>query len=132
MAVHLVDAGPPGTCHPRLLAVGAANLRLHEGGFDARDAPVGETIRVRVDLTPVAAVVSEGHRVAVVVSAGDPADLTPHPDAGAITVVSDGTALSTHVVVPLLNGTLGGERPALAYPPRPFSPQWYHEQGAST
>jgi hypothetical protein len=89
-----------------------------------KDFPTAGAQHVRVDLANVAEVVPAGHRLAVVVSHGNPRYLTgTGPWTPLVGVVADGGALASHVVLPVVNGTFGGAAPTLAYPPRPFLPQ---------
>lgn len=125
VSVYVFDLAPeacgPGANAPRRLAMGAADLRFHDGAFAAKPFPAGASQAVRVELHNLAAVVEAGHRVALVVSRGSPADFAAS-DAGApaIQVLADGGAEASHVVLPFVEGTLGGAAPTLAYPPRPF------------
>lgn len=98
-----------------LLAWGAVDLQYHAGNFRAADFPVGTPTPVRVDLYNVAHLLQPGHRLLVQLHAEEGqnhgagrATFTLHP--------------GSHLVLPLVEGTLGGAAPSMAYPPRPFVP----------
>lgn len=107
-------------------AGGVADLRFHAGNMQGTDFPVGTPTPVRIDLFNNATRVEAGERIYVVVSSGAEGQA---PDLGAqrgtigqpftpqITLGAD-----SHVVLPLVGGTLGGAEPTVAYPPRPFVP----------
>jgi len=100
----------------RRIAFGAADLRFHAGNLIGSDFPVGEPTRVRVDLTNLAEVIEPGHRLAMLVSFGAPVNENRNFEP-AITVMEG----PSHLVVPIVRGTLGGPLADLdAYPPRPF------------
>lgn len=108
-----------------LVSHGAADLRFHEGNFVGRDFPVGSPTMVRIDLWDLAEAIEAGNRLAVLVSQGEspPAyGRAGQPFYPAITVIADGGAEASHVVLPVVAGTLGGAAPTLAYPLRPFVP----------
>ncbi|HWH08468.1 MAG TPA: CocE/NonD family hydrolase C-terminal non-catalytic domain-containing protein, partial [Candidatus Thermoplasmatota archaeon] len=125
VTVTLLDLAPDFRCEngkpvgARALVQGAADLRFHAGGYRGRDFPVGTPTDVRVDVTNLADVLPAGHRLAALVSHGDPALRTGQPHAPTLAL----DAAASHLVLPLVEGTLGGEAPATAYPPRPFAPQ---------
>lgn len=140
VAVHLYDLPSAGCEGASLLGYGAADLRFHAGNLQGKDFPVGTPTPVRVDILDFAAVVHEGHRIAVVLSSGGPLgpdDLQPgvlvpgflqtngrggQPYFPAI-AVHEGGHEGSHIVVPFVEGTLGGMPPTLDYPPRPFVPE---------
>ncbi|MGQ0535284.1 MAG: CocE/NonD family hydrolase [Methanobacteriota archaeon] len=134
VAVHVYDMAPNAGCDggfERWL-FGAADLRFHQGNFEGRDFPTDAPTHVRIDLNNLAGILPEGHRLAVVVSYGGGAflgaPLYPNrvPTFGLqprITIHHDGGAEASHVVLPLVEGTLGGAPPTLDYPPRPFLPE---------
>lgn len=121
VAIDLFDV--PADCGDSVfLGRGVADLRFHDGVFTGHDFPVGEPTPVRFDITDFAEWLPAGHRLGVVVSYGDPLDRTGPPYPSLITIHGDGTAASSHVVLPVLAGGFGGAPPTLAYPPRPFVP----------
>lgn len=131
VAVHLVELTGDFACEPsgqargvEVLAKGAADLRFHKGNFEGVDFPVNDPTSLRIDLYNLAEHVPAGHRLAVVVSGGDGLfnEWAGQPYAPLIGVHGDRGPLASHVVIPMLEGTLGGSRPTLDYPPRPFLP----------
>lgn len=128
VAVHLYDVAPDFECTDggpdgvRLWAAGVADLRFHEGTFQAEPFPIDTPTHVRVDITNLAEVLEPDHRLAVVLSYGDPIDRVGHPWPATITPLADGDVPS-HIVVPFVEGGLGGSAPTHDYPPRPFVPQ---------
>lgn len=100
----------------RLLSEGAADLRHHAGNFVAKDFPVGTSTAVRIDLWNIAHTLPSGHAFALVLrGAGDEAVQDARP---AQLVSTNGT-----LIVPLLEGTLGGGPPPTDAPPKPFVPR---------
>lgn len=133
--VALLDAAPDVSCADlasAFLAIapvsaafvtrGVADLRFHEGGYDARDFPTGAPTPVRVDFWNVAHEFPAGHRVVVAVSGGTLTDTLGVPFAPTVHVLADGSPSSSHVVLPLAAGSLGGAAPTMDYPPRPWVP----------
>ena len=132
VTLYLFDLPPDAEgCHPRLLTAGAANLRLHHGGLEPRPFPVDQPTPVRMDLDSVVHSVAAGHRLVAVVSAGDPGDFVYHHGSGAISVVANGTEASSRIILPFVDGSLGGHLPTLTVPPRPFTAPWFEAQGAT-
>lgn len=132
VTIDLVDVGPDFSCENgdqptdvRALARGSADLRFHQGNLSGRDFPVGIPTRVRIDLNDLAARIEPGHRLAFVVSYGEThIDYSSgQPYFPTITVVGTEEVTSSHLVIPLVEGTLGGKKPRLDYPPRPFTPE---------
>jgi putative CocE/NonD family hydrolase len=127
IAVHLFDVGPKFDCAAspsgaRPLGVGVADLRFHSGNYNGKDFPVGKRTGVRIDITNFAEVLKPKHRLGVTVSFGDPLDRNGRPVWPQITLHGKGKHAS-HVVLPFLDGSLGGKRPTVDYPPRPFLPK---------
>ncbi|MGQ0536661.1 MAG: CocE/NonD family hydrolase [Methanobacteriota archaeon] len=129
VAVGLFDLGPDFACvdgvpkDAHAWTVGAADLRFHEGNRQGKDFPTGTPTFVRFDLTNIAEVLEPGHRLALVVSYGDSSLRQPATKAfPSITVHADATPEDSQLVLPIVEGTLGGSGPALDYPPRPFAP----------
>lgn len=126
----LADVGPEFSClgtrvqqGARLLGYGAVDLRFANGNFVAQPPPVGTPFQQRVDFPALADTVPAGHRVVVALARGETLDRQGAPPAySAIHVLGDGSATSSHMVLPVLEGTLGGAAPTLAYPPRPHLP----------
>lgn len=88
----------------------------------ASSLPVLEPTHVRIDLANVAPALEPGHGLALVVSRGLDrwgAARDFHP---LITMLGDGSPDSSHLVLPVIDGSLGGEEPTLDYPPPPFVP----------
>lgn len=130
VTVKLVDIGPDFSCDAagqttdaRYLAGGAADLRFHEGTFQGRDFPTGVPTQVRIDIFDLAETIQAGHRLAMEVSYGEThMEWMGQPYPSTITVRTDGEELASHVVLPIVDGTLGGAAPTVDYPPRPFVP----------
>lgn len=128
-AVHLLRVPASMSCgDPSMsldwLATGAADLRFHDGRYVGRDFPTGEPTPVRVDIYDIAEVLDPGDRIAVLVSGDE--DWYGHAGqpqyAPTITVHADPTITASQVVLPVVEGTLGGQPRPVAYPPRPFIP----------
>jgi putative CocE/NonD family hydrolase len=120
-----------------LLSDGAVDLRFTTDTYTGSDFPVDQPTGVRVDLTNLAARVPAGDRLVVLVGAPEAishheannpladerTSRTGQTRAAEITVEGvDGDPASSHVVLPVLEGSLGGATPTLAYPPRPNVP----------
>lgn len=121
--VTLFDVPPEGCATATRIAIGAADLRFLSGNYVAEPFPVGEPTSVRIDFHDVAHALAAGHRVALVVNGHDPRDFFPHaPYAPMVTIHADGSEASSHVVLPIAEGTVGGSAPTIPYPPRPFNP----------
>lgn len=100
---------------------GAVDLRYHAGGYAPAAFPVGEAQHVRVDLGSVGLRLEPGQWLSVILQN---AELSPTAEGGALVdVVGDGSPLSSHLVLPLAEGSFGGAAPTVAYPQRPFSPE---------
>lgn len=112
------DCNAP-TTSPRIsmVAFGAADLRFYQGNFIGADFPK-EATQVRVDLFDTAETIEAGSRLLVVLDHGEtliPYNRLGQPFYPQVTVHGD-----SHLVLPFLDGTLGGKRPTIDYPPRPF------------
>lgn len=117
----IFGCGQNGPTGANLLVAGVADLRFHQGAsYQGRDFPTNADQKVRIDISSLSDVLEPGHRLALVVSFGDPADRSGQPFFPTITV-NEGPE-GSHLVVPIVEGTLGGTAPAFAYPPRPFLP----------
>jgi putative CocE/NonD family hydrolase len=132
VVVHLADIGPDFACvgsvpeDARSISSGAADLRFHDGVFSGHDFPIGQATPVRVDLIDLASRLEVGHRLAVIVNGGASAviagEYASQPYAPRLTVHTDGDDGATHVVLPIVEGSLGGLRPRFDHPARPFVP----------
>lgn len=135
VTVHLVEVGPDGGCSPvgeegvqAVLSGGAADLRFHEGSYMGEDFPVLEPTPVRVDIYNDAWTFEAGDRVGVLVSSGVGINArTGQPWTPLLTLHGGTGPQASHVVLPLVQGTLGGDAPTLDYPPQPFLP--HEEEG---
>lgn len=123
--VTLHDLGPDFACSDPAgrtpagalpLTLGGADLRFHGGGFVPRSFEGGH---VRIDLANLAHVLEPGHRLAATVSYGDPAEFAETSHTPLVTVRSGPRADASQIVVPVLEGDLGGSGPAVQIPPRP-------------
>lgn len=136
VGVYVIPAGAD--CgSARLLSVGSADLRFHTDTYTGRDFPVNKPTGVRIDLTNLAEPVAAGQRLVVLVGAPDlisyhevnnpladeRTSRAGQPYAPNLTVLgAAGDVTSSHVVLPLIEGSLGGAAPTVAYPPRPNVP----------
>jgi predicted acyl esterase len=103
----------------RWLAHGAVDLAFYRDRFHATAFPVSSPQWVRIDLLDTAVTVPAGHRLRAVVSYGSAFEgyvgrMQDHPR---ITVHGD-----SQLVLPVLEGTVGGTRPTQRYPARPLVP----------
>lgn len=121
-----------------LLASGAADLRFDHGNLVGEDFPVNSPRWVRIDLTNLAERVEPDRWIALVIGYGQVLD-AENPDSEfatdqrtgrsgqpympTITLGVGNPPETSHLVLPFLEGSLGGQAPTLAYPPRPFTPQ---------
>jgi predicted acyl esterase len=128
----LVSLDPSGSCGSaetpsvRWMSRGSVDLRFYQGGYDAVPLAVNSPTPIRVDFMGVADHVPAGHQLAVVVHGPD-ADPNRWGSAGEpyVPTVRLGTStagLASHVVVPLVEGSLGGLPPGSDYPLRPRTP----------
>lgn len=128
----MFDIGPDFSCTGgvydgvRWLASGSADLSFHNSPFRSRPFPVNTPTQVRIDLSDVTGALAPGHRLALVLSHGSVVERGGTTQFPTITVLGGGVDAS-HLVVPVVSGTLGGKRPTLAYPPRPFTPRHYRD-----
>ncbi|HET6403831.1 MAG TPA: CocE/NonD family hydrolase [Candidatus Thermoplasmatota archaeon] len=143
----LLDLAPDFACDARgvpsgarWLAMGTADLRFHAGGYRGAPFPVDQPTFVRLDLLDLAAFVPAGHRVGLFLSQGDPTwarhlerelgvDIFPG-DAARKGVRQEALYAplvtvepQSHLVLPVVEGTLGVTPPLAHYPPRPFTVQ---------
>lgn len=118
VAVDLYTLDATGSCEP-LAAHGAADLRFHQGNSQGEGFPTSQPTWVRVDLWSTAFTLSQGERLVAILS-GVGADARMSQPHYAPTLDVSG---SSHLVLPVIEGTLGGSDPVLDYPPRPFVPQ---------
>lgn len=108
-----------GTVGVQWLSSGTVDLAFYNSHFTATPFPVNSPQRVRVDLLDTARTIPAGHRLKVVVSYGSVVEhrVGRLQDAPLITLEGD-----SQLVLPVLEGTLGGRRPTQRYPERPFLP----------
>jgi predicted acyl esterase len=136
VTVSLYDIAPTFACTgshvtgARYIASGSADLNFYKTPYVSHDFPVNSPTDVRIDLSDTTYVLGAGHRLAAIVSNGGPYErsgslftpnITIHGVRGAP------TARASHIVVPVADGTLGGARPTVHYPQRPFTPPGYHD-----
>lgn len=105
------------------LTNGAASLGFHAGGYEAQNFPVGEPTPVRIDLFSESVALEPGDRLLLTVTGNGDRIVIGEPVFPVLTIHGGTTAEASHVVLPLVEGTLGGEAPSLQYPPRPFGPE---------
>ncbi len=123
VTVTLLDLDPDFRCEgdtpsgARAITTGTADLRFHQGTYKASAFPTDAPTSLRIDLTNLAEAIEPGHQLAAFVSYGDPWLRTGEPYAPTIDVHGE-----SHLILPLVEGTFGGEAPTLDYPPRPFTP----------
>ncbi|HET6404604.1 MAG TPA: CocE/NonD family hydrolase, partial [Candidatus Thermoplasmatota archaeon] len=129
VSLDLYDVGPDGfrcgsplEAPARWLAGGAADLRFHDGRMRGADFPTGTPTSVRVDIHNQAWTVEPGRQLALVVSVDGWMTRLGQPYAPTLTLGGGTDAEASHLVLPLVEGTLGGAAPTLAYPPKPFAP----------
>lgn len=128
IAAALADVGPAFSCDVagqpkdvRWVTNGGADLRFHKGNMTGEDFPVDVPTPVRIDLADMATTVEPGHRLVLVLSFGEPhAEAWSQPYFPQLTVgAGEG---GSHIVLPIVEGSLGGLPPEIDYPPRPFMP----------
>ncbi|HVM45275.1 MAG TPA: CocE/NonD family hydrolase [Candidatus Thermoplasmatota archaeon] len=117
VSLDLYAIAPDGACAEPVTS-GAADLRFHQGNMAGRDFPVGARTPVRLDLYSAATFVPAGHRLVVVLSGGGEDYKQGQANHQPQLLVGG----ASHLVLPLVEGSLGGRAPELAYPPRPFAP----------
>lgn len=103
----------------RFLGMGAADLRHHAGNYVGTNFPVGTPTHVRIEVNNFAEVLGVGERLGLVVAYGDETVDGPNEWWPTLTVHEG----SSHVVVPLVRGSLDAAEPWQEYPPRPLDPQ---------
>jgi putative CocE/NonD family hydrolase len=124
----LFDVGPDFACTgthyqgARWMSSGSADLSFYNSPFVSRPFPVDTPTNVRLDLRDLTYTIAPGHRLALTLSHGDAAEAAGTTEAPTIAV--SGTS---QLVVPVVEGTLGGKRPTLHYPRRPFTPSHYSD-----
>lgn len=98
----------------QVVARGGVDLRFHDGTLVGRNFPTDQRVPVRVDLWNTAHDIPGGHRLALFLQA--PREET-QPWSPTVTIHG-----GSHLVLPVVEGTLGGSAPPVAPPPRPFAP----------
>ncbi len=126
-----------GSCEDAdLITTGSADLRFHAGNLVGVDFPTDEPTPVRVDLMNLVEQVPAGDRLVLVVNRGEYATTAEaanplsderfsrsgQPYYPSVTLHAGEAPGASHLVLPLLEGSLGGGPPVLNYPPRPFLP----------
>lgn len=136
VTVSLYDVAPTMSCTgshvtgARYIASGSADLNFYETPYVAREFPVNSPTNVRIDLSDTTYELAAGHRLALVVSNGGPYERSGSSATPNVTihgVRGAGPSRASHIVLPVAEGTLGGARPTLRYPPRPFTPAGYED-----
>jgi predicted acyl esterase len=95
----------------RMVSRGAADLRFHTGGFEAVPFPTNTVTPVRIDLYHLAERVEAGERLALVLSTARPTTTTSTSRSTRTPAAHGGNGPDTsHIVVPLVDGTLDGRR----------------------
>lgn len=128
----LFDVGPTFRCTgpyydgARWLASGSADLSFFNSPFRSHPFPANTATQVRIDLSDVTGTLAPGHRLALVLSHGSVAERGGTTQFPTITLLGGGVDAS-QLVVPVVSGTLGGKRPTVHYPPRPFTPTRYSD-----
>lgn len=144
----LLDLAPEFACDgrgvpsgARWMTMGTADLRFLDGSYAAKPFPVGKPTSVRLDLLDLASFVPAGHRIALVLSNGDPTwarhleqetpvDVFPGDSAILGVSVRDestyqptiAVGAESHLVLPAVEGKeIGADLPLAEYPPRPFT-----------
>lgn len=138
VAVAVADLGANFTCDAagqpsdtRWITSGAADLRFYashvdayQGSLDGQDFETNKPTNIRIDLFDLAERIPAGHRLAVVVSYGEThSEWSGQPYFPEITIHAEGALTDSQVVFPIAKGSLGGKKPKIDYPPRPFVPE---------
>jgi hypothetical protein len=135
VTVSLYDIGPTFSCSgshvtgARYITSGSADLNFHQTPYVAHDFPVNTPTRVRIDMSDTTYKLPTGHRLAAVVSNGGPYERSGSLATPNITIhgVTGSAASASHIVLPVAGGSLGGARPTVRYPPRPFTLPGYED-----
>lgn len=118
VAIDLHEVGPNGACdNEERFSIGGADLRHLDGTGTGGAFPTGQKTGVRIDLYGTARVIEAGNRIAAIISADGEFEYRGSPYQPFIAVGAD-----SHIVLPLVEGTVNGEQPSIAYPPRPRIP----------
>ena len=131
VSVHVLELSPAFDCADpdaqvdvRVVTQGAADLRFHTGNLRGVDFPIARPTGVRIDLRDNAHRLEAGSRLALVVSYGEVVPAIGsfgRPFTPVITVHSRDPEAS-QVILPVVEGSVGGTPPATTYPARPFVP----------
>ena len=108
-----------GTVGVRWLPSGIVDLAFYRSHFAATPFPVNSSNGCGLTCSTRAASVPAAHKLRVAVSYGNAVEHRTGrlQDVPLITVGGD-----SELVLPVVDGTLGGHRPTQNYPPRPFLP----------
>lgn len=124
----LYDVGPGFSCRgplvkgARYIAAGSADLNFHASPYRSQPFPTGMPTEVRIDLNDVTYSLQKGHRLAVVLSHGE---FFEHAGTALFPTLTVGP--TSDIVVPVAEGTFGGQHPTKSYPHRPFTPVGYRD-----
>ncbi|HJQ93972.1 MAG TPA: hypothetical protein VJ874_06805, partial [Candidatus Thermoplasmatota archaeon] len=102
----------------RFLGMGAADLRHHAGNYVGSDFPIGSPTEVRIEINNFAEVLGVGERLGLVLAYGDETVDGPNEHWPTLTIHEG----RSHVVVPVVSGSLDSADPWPEYPARPFDP----------
>jgi predicted acyl esterase len=112
------------------LGSGSVDLAYLADPFVRHDAAVGVPLQVRVDLSDITFRLQTGHRLALVLSHGEAFERLGTTTFPVITVHGGAAGRPpdpSQLVVPVAEGTLGGDHPKIRYPQRPFTPRGYRD-----
>ena len=110
-----------GTSGGRDWLFGAADLMYHKGNYNAEPFPIGRPQHVRIDLSDQAFQIKKGERLGIEIMY--PVDSVGYPLFPAIGLETLTGEDGSHIVVPMVTGSFGGQTPTLDYPPRPHIPE---------
>jgi X-Pro dipeptidyl-peptidase len=116
LGCNLLGEGAGGT---RFLGLGAADLRHHAGNYVGSNFPTATPTQVRIEINNMAEVLGVGERLGLVLAYGDSTLDSPGEFYPVLTVHE----AKSHLVVPVVRGTLDSAEPWAEYPPRPFDPK---------
>ena len=124
----LYDLGPDFGCEGPFhsgsverIAEGAADLRFHRGNLAPKPFPIGVQQVVRIDVRSLAHGIEAGHRLGVLLAHPSTRYGGPYP--ATLKIGAGEGPESSHVALPVVEGSAGGEEPGVAPPPRPWAPR---------